>query len=90
MPGKIRKADQGLITPTTNHSLYRGRWNRAGRMGERPSSDRQGRENAYGGTRRIEWREVLAGEKAFRLTGSWLPSETIDEIRDYLVAIKGP
>ncbi len=45
---------------------------------------------AYGGRRQIEWREVLAGEKAFDRTGSWLPDETLDVIREHLVAIKGP
>src|SRR5690242_5222613 len=38
----------------------------------------------------IAWKEVLAGEKAFRETGDWLPSETIDVFRDYLIGIKGP
>ena len=45
---------------------------------------------AYGGKKKIEWREVLAGEKAFKSTGNWLPQETIDVINEYLVAIKGP
>lgn len=45
---------------------------------------------AYGGTRRIAWIEVLAGEKAFNATGSWLPEETVTAFRDYLVGIKGP
>lgn len=47
-------------------------------------------EKAYGGKRRIEWREVLAGEKAHRLTGEWLPAATLDACRDCLVSIKGP
>jgi isocitrate dehydrogenase len=47
-------------------------------------------EKAYGGGRRIEWREVLAGEKAFNQTGNWLPDETLDAFREYLVGIKGP
>jgi isocitrate dehydrogenase len=47
-------------------------------------------EKAYGGMRRISWKEVLAGEKAFKLTGEWLPQSTLDEINKYLVAIKGP
>ena len=47
-------------------------------------------EVAYGGARRIEWREVLAGEKAFSETGDWLPEETVATFRDYLVGIKGP
>ncbi|MCX6267000.1 MAG: NADP-dependent isocitrate dehydrogenase [Bacteroidetes bacterium] len=47
-------------------------------------------EKAYAGKRKIIWREVLAGEKAFKQTGEWLPQETLDVIREYLVAIKGP
>ena len=47
-------------------------------------------EKAYGGQRKIEWLEVLAGEKAFKKTGSWLPQETLDAFRKYLVGIKGP
>ncbi len=45
---------------------------------------------AYGGKRKIEWREVLAGEKAFEKTGSWLPEETLTVFREQLVGIKGP
>jgi len=45
---------------------------------------------AYGDRRMICWKEVLAGEKAFRETGVWLPDETLSVIRDHLVAIKGP
>jgi len=47
-------------------------------------------EKAYGDSRKIVWKEVLAGGKAFDLTGSWLPDETTDVIREHLVAIKGP
>jgi isocitrate dehydrogenase len=47
-------------------------------------------EKAYGGTKKIEWKEVYAGEKAFNLTGQWLPTETLDVIREYLIGIKGP
>lgn len=47
-------------------------------------------EKAYGGQRKIHWIEVLAGEKAFEKTGSWLPQETLDTIEEYLIAIKGP
>lgn len=47
-------------------------------------------EKAYGGKRKIEWKEVLAGEKAFRQTGNWLPDETIKAFEEYLVGIKGP
>jgi isocitrate dehydrogenase len=47
-------------------------------------------EKAYGGKRKIEWKEVLAGEKAFNKTGNWLPDETVKAFEDYLVGIKGP
>ena len=45
---------------------------------------------AYGGKKKIQWKEVLAGEKAFNKTGNWLPEETLDAFRKYLVGIKGP
>ena len=47
-------------------------------------------EKAYGGTKKIHWKEVYAGEKAFQMFNNWLPDETLDEIRKYLVSIKGP
>ena len=47
-------------------------------------------EIAYGGKRRIHWMEVLAGEKAFKATGEWLPGETIEAIKEFRLAIKGP
>jgi len=47
-------------------------------------------EKAYGGKRKIMWKEVLAGEKAFSTTGNWLPDETLDAFKEYLVGIKGP
>ncbi|MCC7244605.1 MAG: NADP-dependent isocitrate dehydrogenase [Saprospiraceae bacterium] len=47
-------------------------------------------EKAYKGKKKIVWREVLAGEKAFNKTGNWLPDETLEVIKEYKVAIKGP
>ena len=47
-------------------------------------------QKAYNGEKKIHWLEVLAGEKAFNLTGNWLPEETITDIDNYMVAIKGP
>ncbi|QHS60374.1 NADP-dependent isocitrate dehydrogenase [Chitinophaga agri] len=47
-------------------------------------------EKAYGGKRKIEWTEVLAGEKAFQQTGEWLPKATLEAFKEYLVSIKGP
>jgi isocitrate dehydrogenase len=47
-------------------------------------------EKAYKGKRKIDWMEVTAGEKSFKASGSWLPAETIDAFKEYLVGIKGP
>ena len=47
-------------------------------------------EKAYHGKKKIVWKEVYAGDKAFKKTGNWLPQETVDTISEYLVAIKGP
>jgi isocitrate dehydrogenase len=47
-------------------------------------------DKAYGGKRKIMWKEVLAGEKAFSTTGNWLPDETLEAFKEYLVGIKGP
>ncbi len=47
-------------------------------------------EKAYDGKRKIEWKEILAGEKAFKQTGEWLPAETMQAAKDYIVSIKGP
>ncbi len=47
-------------------------------------------EKAYGGKREISWKEVYAGEKSFKKSGEWLPQDTLDTIKEYLVAIKGP
>jgi isocitrate dehydrogenase len=47
-------------------------------------------DKAYGGVRKIAWMEVLAGQKAFDDTGEWLPADTVDAFRTYLVGIKGP
>lgn len=47
-------------------------------------------EKAYEGKKKIEWLEVLAGEKAFNQTGAWMPDATMDAFREYLLSIKGP
>lgn len=47
-------------------------------------------EKAYNGDKKIEWKEILAGEKAFNQTGSWLPKETLEAAKEYIVSIKGP
>src|SRR5512141_3394796 len=47
-------------------------------------------EQAYGGKRKIHWMEVYAGEKPFKMFQSWLPDETVEAFREFLVGIKGP
>src|SRR3954467_12083263 len=47
-------------------------------------------EKAYGGKKKIAWREGCAGEKSFKQSNSWLPDETVDAFREYFVGIKGP
>ena len=47
-------------------------------------------EKAYGGKKQLMWKEVLAGEKSYKATNNWLPNETLDAFREYLVGIKGP
>lgn len=47
-------------------------------------------EHCYKGSRKIEWKEMLAGEKAFNKTGEWLPAETLETAKEYIVSIKGP
>ena len=47
-------------------------------------------EKTYAGKRKIEWMEILAGEKAYNKTGSWLPDDTLAKIKEYKIAIKGP
>jgi len=47
-------------------------------------------QKAYNGKRKITWKEVLAGEKAFNQTGNWMPDETMAAFREYLIGIKGP
>ncbi|MFD1886260.1 NADP-dependent isocitrate dehydrogenase [Paenibacillus wenxiniae] len=47
-------------------------------------------DKAYGGSKKIAWYEVFAGEKAFNTYGEWLPADTLEAIREYIVAIKGP
>jgi isocitrate dehydrogenase len=47
-------------------------------------------EKSYKGKKKVEWKELLAGEKAFKLTGSWMPEETLSAFREYIVGIKGP
>src|SRR5690606_16454966 len=47
-------------------------------------------EKCYGGSKRVVWYEIFAGEKAFEKFGSWLPDDTLEAIQSFHIAIKGP
>jgi isocitrate dehydrogenase len=87
----IRKTDHGLVVPNEptipfieGDGIGPDIWAAAVRVFDQAVA------KAYGGTRRAVWKEVLAGEKANKATGSWLPAETLNAFRHYLVGIKGP
>ena len=91
MPEKIQTTAQGLSIPDNpiipfieGDGIGPDVWGATRRVADAAV------EKAYKGKRRITWMEVLAGEKAFDRTGSWLPKETLETIQEYLVAIKGP
>ncbi len=91
MADRIQKTTEGLVVPENpivpfieGDGIGPDVWAAARRVIDHAV------QKAYGGARRIEWLEVLAGEKAHRQAGSWLPDDTISAIREYLVAIKGP
>ncbi|KAF1295247.1 NADP-dependent isocitrate dehydrogenase [Enterococcus sp. JM4C] len=88
---KITMTDTGLNTPNTPTIPYiigdgigPDIWQAAVRVFDAAVKA------AYQGTKKIQWLEVLAGEKAFEETGEWLPQKTLDTINEYLIAIKGP
>lgn len=82
--GKLLVPDQPIIPFIEGDGIGPDIWNASVRVFDAAV------EKAYGGSRSIEWMEVLAGEKAFEKTGSWMPAETMDAFKKYLVAIKGP
>lgn len=47
-------------------------------------------EKAYGGERKVEWKEIYAGEKAYKKTGEWMPAETLEAVKEHYISIKGP
>jgi isocitrate dehydrogenase len=82
--GRLRVPDEPIIPFIEGDGTGRDIWRASVRVFDAAVA------KAYGGTRRIRWLEVLAGEKAFKATGNWLPDETVAACRDYLVSIKGP
>ncbi|EKO0724482.1 NADP-dependent isocitrate dehydrogenase [Staphylococcus pseudintermedius] len=91
MSEKIVKTDSGLQVPNQpivpfiiGDGIGPDIWKAASRVIDAAV------EKAYAGEKKIDWKEVLAGQKAYDQTGEWLPAETLDTIKDYLIAIKGP
>lgn len=91
MGDKIKIVDSKLVVPNNpiipfieGDGVGKEIWNNAKQVIDRAV------EKAYKGERKIEWKEVLAGEKSFKMNGSWLPDETLQSFKDYLVGIKGP
>ncbi|HCA7534512.1 TPA: NADP-dependent isocitrate dehydrogenase [Staphylococcus pseudintermedius] len=91
MSEKIVKTDSGLQVPNQpivpfiiGDGIGPDIWKAASRVIDAAV------EKAYAGEKKIGWKEVLAGQKAYDQTGEWLPAETLDTIKEYLIAIKGP
>ncbi|WP_275086273.1 NADP-dependent isocitrate dehydrogenase [Staphylococcus delphini] len=91
MSEKIVKTDNGLQVPNQpivpfiiGDGIGPDIWKAASRVIDAAV------EKAYDGEKKIDWKEVLAGQKAYDQTGEWLPTETLDTIKEYLIAIKGP
>ena len=87
-PGSIRPADAGQ----SDHPVHRGRRDRRRHHARHAGVVDAAVEKAYGGARKIHWMEIYAGEKSTRLYGAdvWLPDETLEAVREYVVSIKGP
>ncbi|MCD8914906.1 NADP-dependent isocitrate dehydrogenase [Staphylococcus simulans] len=90
-PEKIVKQEDGLLVPNNpiipyiiGDGIGPDIWRAASRVLDAAV------EKAYNGEKQIEWKEILAGQKAYDETGEWLPQETLDTIEEYLIAIKGP
>jgi isocitrate dehydrogenase len=82
--GALRVPDRPILPFIEGDGTGRDIWRAAQRVFDAAV------EKAYSGKRKIAWLEVLAGEKAFNRNGEWLPQDTVDAIRDFRVAIKGP
>ena len=82
--GELRVPDAPIIPFIEGDGTGRDIWKASRRVFD-AAVDR-----AYGGKRRIAWFEVFAGEKAFNEFNEWLPNDTVEAIRDFRVAIKGP
>ncbi len=82
--GKLSVPDHPILPFVEGDGTGRDIWRASKRVFEAAVS------LAYGDKRKIEWMEVFAGEKAYKLVGSWLPDETVQAFEEFLVGIKGP
>jgi isocitrate dehydrogenase len=82
--GVLRVPDQPVIPYVEGDGTGRDIWRASQRVFDAAVKE------TFGGRRRLVWREVLAGEKAFNASGEWMPAATLQAFRDYLVGIKGP
>jgi len=82
--GKLNVPDQPVIPFIEGDGIGPDVWNASRRVLDAAVA------HSYSGKRKIEWKEMLAGEKAFNQTGEWLPAATLDTAREYIVSIKGP
>jgi isocitrate dehydrogenase len=82
--GKLQVPDQPIIPFIEGDGTGRDIWRASVRVFDAAV------EKAYGGKRRIHWMEVYAGEKSFKLFQNWLPDETTEAFKEFLVGIKGP
>ena len=83
-PAGLKVPDQPIIPYIVGDGTGPDIWNASVRVMDAAV------QKAYGGKRKVAWKPVLAGETAFQQTGNWLPDETVQAFRDYLVGIKGP
>ncbi len=82
--GKLNVPDQPIIPFIEGDGIGPEIWSVAQRVFDTAV------EKAYQGKRKIEWKEMLAGEKAFNRTGEWLPADTLQTAKEYIISIKGP
>jgi isocitrate dehydrogenase len=82
--GRLQVPDQPIIPFVEGDGTGRDIWRASVRVFDAAV------QKAYGGKRKIAWMEVFAGEKAFNQFGSWLPDETVEAFKEFLVGIKGP
>ena len=82
--GKLNVPDNPIIPFVEGDGTGRDIWRASARVFEAAV------DKAYGGKRKIHWMEVYAGEKSFKMFQSWLPDETIEAFKEFLVGIKGP